>query len=64
MTRWRLEIDLQLLRSGMARGLTVAPLAQHPLRPGGIADEYHRDRQHQLHHDRRQHGSPWTRHKG
>jgi len=51
VTHWSMEIDLQLLRSGVARRPAVAPLPQHPLHPGGIAHQHHGHRQDQLHHN-------------
>ncbi|MEB3353999.1 MAG: hypothetical protein VKM34_07165 [Cyanobacteriota bacterium] len=58
MTNWSVEVDLQLLRSGVARRPAVAPLPQHLLHPGGIAHQHHSDRQDKLHHNRCRLSSP------
>jgi len=50
VTHWSVEVDKQLLCSGMARRPAVAPLPQHPLRTSGITHQHHRERQHQLQH--------------
>jgi hypothetical protein len=57
---WSVEVDLQLFCPGMACRPAVAPLPEHLRCASGIAHQHHRDRQHQLHHDRRQHFNCWA----
>ena len=64
VTHWNIEVDLQLLRSGVARRPAVAPLPKHPLNPGGIAHQHHSYRQDQLHHNCCRISSPCVRQRG
>ncbi|MDI9407489.1 MAG: hypothetical protein QM522_12365, partial [Chitinophagaceae bacterium] len=61
MTHWSVEVDLQLLRPGLARRPPVASLPQHSLRASGIAHQHHRERQAELHHNRRSPCRTWAR---
>jgi hypothetical protein len=60
VTHWSVEVDQQLLCSGMARRPAVTPLPQHLLRASDIAHQHHHERQHQLHRHGRQHFNCWA----
>lgn len=55
MTRWHLEIDLQMLCPGMARRPAVAPLLEHLRCTCGITHQHDCDRQYELQHRRYRH---------